>query len=257
MRSVAEIEVEVTPNPSPQPNGGSGLRLGTVVLIATIAIAALGLTVAVIVLDNALDGRIRDRTIFGVALMVIGFLGPIMAVVALRRRRSLRQMGLHQWGSLVLFPGSFLVLWPIAFLMYAVLGPVGKPIISYTPTFIVSFNPEGRPQCNAQGSFGGSEQIGPGEVRADGVLVNGSFDFYYRVFPDESGIRAVTLTGEIECAEGKRVELRGELLLAEKFWFRIEGPAGAVLVIDDQPRVAPILLEAGTHRVVVRRISGE
>jgi len=231
--------------------------LGTIALFATIAVAGLGLVLSAMMLDNALYGRVRDRTLFGVVLMAVGFLGPVVALVALSRRRTLRQLGYRQWGALALFPGSFLVVWAIAFLVYAIADPVGKPIIPHTPTFIIRFDAEGRPQFHVRGWFSGGHESGPAELRVNGVLVSGSYDFDFHVFPDKPGIRALTFTGEIKCAAGKRVELRGELVLAEKFWLRVEKPVGAVLLIDDQPRESPILLEAGNYRVAVRGLPGE
>jgi len=93
------------------PLQGSGLRPGAGFLVATIVISARGLLVYVIQLDNALDGRIRDRTPLGLSLMSLGFLGPAVAMAAIRRRQALGQKGLREWGSLTLFPGSFLILW--------------------------------------------------------------------------------------------------------------------------------------------------
>lgn len=226
------------------PELGAGPRLGTVVLIATIAVAALGLTVAVIQLDNALDGRVRDRTPLGVALMAIGFLGPAVALAALSRRHALRQKGLQQWGSLTLFPGFFLILWVTVFVVYWASGTVGQPIIPHTPTFSVRINAEGRPHFHALDGFREGQWSG-----------DSSFDFRISP-PGGSGLPANVLTGTVTRVEGNRIEMRGELVLVEKVRLRVDGLAEGVLVIDDQPRVSPVLLEPGTYRVVVRGLPG-
>src|SRR5262245_57427594 len=197
----------MTPSAPPQPRVEPRPRLGTVVLVATLVVAAVGMTVSVVQLDNALDGRPRDRTVLGVVLMTLGFLGPVVALIALARWRTLRLMGLRQWWSLALFPGSFLILWVIGAVVYAVSDPMGRLIIPHTPTLTVRFDPEGRPQFHPRGGFGfrGYEQH-INENRANGVLV-GDIPFDFRVHPDESGVRAVTFTGTVTRTEGKRVEL--------------------------------------------------
>jgi hypothetical protein len=239
----------------PQASARPGPRLGSVVLVVTVLVAAVGLAVAVVQLGNALDGRVRDRTPLGVALMVIGFLGPVVALIAIRRWKTLSQAGLRQWPSLGLFPGTFLVLWMTAALAYWVLGTVGRPILPHTPTLTIQIDAEGRPQFHAQGEFTGYEQ-GGGESRADGKLV-GDRSFTFRTHPDESGVQAITFAGTVTWAEGKTIELRGELVLTQTVRVRLDGLAQAVLMIDDQPRESPVVLEAGTYRIVVRGRPGE
>jgi len=182
--------------------------------------------------------------------MVIGFLGPAVALIAVRRRHALCRTGFRQWPALVLFPGSFLMLWMTAAAAYWALGTVGRPILPHTPTLTVKFDAEGRPQFHAQGAFTGHEQ-GGGERRSNGELV-GDILFTFRTHPDESGVRTITFAGAMTRAAGKGIELRGDLLLAERVRLRVDGLVKSVLVIDDQSGESSVLLEPGTYRVVVR-----
>ena len=126
--------------------------------------------------------------------------------------------------------------------MYWVSGTVGQPIIPHTPTFSIRIDAEGRPQLHALDGFRGGQW-------------GGDRLFHSRIEPPAgSGLPQNTFTGAGTRIDGKRIEARGDLVLVEKVKLRVDGLAEGVLVIDDQTRESPALLEAGSYRVVIRGI---
>src|SRR5262245_12947786 len=135
-------------------------RFGALVVLGALGAAVLATVFAGVVLSNALDGRLRDRAIWGVLLMAVGALGPIVAVLVLVRGRSIvRQVEDRRWGAVAVFPGSFVVVWLAVFLGYAVVGDVPRTaLIPHTPKFVVQFYPDGRAGFVTISEFGGSQE---------------------------------------------------------------------------------------------------
>jgi hypothetical protein len=231
--------------------------LGVAIILATLAVAVLATVVGVIVLDNALGGRIRDRTVWGVVVMVVGAAGPIVALlVVVGRRHILRQSARRQWVGLALFPGSFVALWVFAFLAYGTLNDRSTtPIIPHTTKFIVRFDRAGQPSFVVEGDIRGSEER-RGELRVDGKPV-GDISFDYRVLPEADGKTPVAIEGAVKPPAERRLELRGVLILEQKVRMRVEGLKDATLTINDQQREFPVDLEPGRYQVVIHGESRE
>jgi amino acid transporter len=225
--------------------------LGTVVLLTTVLVAGLALTLAVMLVGDAMDGRVRARTAVAVFAMAVGFLAPVVAAMVLRRWRSFRRHGPGHWWRPGLLAGAFVAVWVVAVVTFAVIAdPPPRPIIPFTPTFTIQFSPEGRPQFRVRGDFGGSEEQ-HGEQRSNGILV-GDRPCAFRVHPNRDGVRAIDFSGVASLPGATGLELRGELTLAERAWFRVERLAGATLLVNDEVRDSPVLLEPGTYRVTIR-----
>jgi hypothetical protein len=227
-------------------------RFGALVVLGTLIVATLATVLAGMSLSNALDGRLRDRAVWGVLVMAVGAAGPLVAVATLvRSRRIVEQVEGRRWGAVALFPGSFVALWVLVFLGYAVLGDGPQtPIIPNTPKFVVRFSPEGDVGFATFGEFGSAFE-GRGESRANGVLT-GDISVEYRVHPDASGESPVAFEGALKPPSADRAELHGTLVLKVKVRMRIEGLDNAALTIDDQPREFPLTLEPGRYRIVIR-----
>jgi hypothetical protein len=227
---------------------------GVLVGLGALGVTVLATVVAGISLDNALSyGRLRDRTIWGILLMAVGAVAPVVAVfVLVRCRRIVQRVVERRWGAVALFPGSFVALWGLVVLGYAVLEDVWQtPIIPYTPKFVVQFGPDGNAGFVTIGNFGGGSE-GRSESFANGVH-DRDITFEYRVHPDASGKSAVTFEGGLKPPGAVRAELYGTLVLQVKVRMRVEGLSGAALTINDQPREFPVDLEPGTYRI---RIEG-
>ena len=227
-------------------------RFGALVVFGALGAAVLATVFAGLVLDNALDGRLRDRAIWGVLLMAVGFLGPVVAVlVVVRRRQIVRAVEARRWGAVALFPGSFVVVWLLVFLGYGNLGGSARtPIVPYTPKFVVQFYPDGRAGFTTLGEFGGGRE-NRGESYTHDVG-GGEITFAYRVAPSASGESVVAFTGTIAPPAADRTEVRGALVLGAKVRVQIEGSSDAVLTIDDRPRALPAELGPGTYRIAIR-----
>ena len=226
-------------------------RFGGLVVLGALGAAVLATVFAGLVLDNALGGRLRDRTAWGVLLMVIGFVGPVVAVLVLvRRHHIVRAVEDRRWGAVALFPGSFVALWLLAFLGYGTLGATARTaIIPHTPKFVVQFYPDGRAGFTTIGEYTGSQES-RSERRTNGVL-DGETTFAYRVTPNASGESAVAFEGGTRPLNGDRAELHGTLVLKVKVRMQIEGLSDAALTIDDQPHAFPTDLEPGSYRIAI------
>jgi len=225
--------------------------LGLLVIFGTLVVAILGAVFAVLVWLNAFDGRPRDRTIWGIFVMALGPIGVVVAVVLLvRRRRITQQIEEQQWMAVAIFPGSFLILWLLAILAYATVSETAAPIISHTPTFVVRFDPTGRPGFNTEGVFGSSDEQRSERFSNDAAV--GTVSVKYRTKSAEATENAVAFEGAIKQAGGNRVELRGELVLTQKVRMRVEGLQNATLTINDEPRESPVTLEPGQYRIVIQ-----
>ena len=227
-------------------------RFGGLVVLGALGAAVLATIIAGMALDNALDGRLRDRAIWGVLLMAVGALGPIVVILVLVRRHSIiRAVEDRRWGAVAICPGSFVVVWVLVFLGYAVAGDVPRTaIIPHTPKFVVRFYPDGGAGFVTIGESGGSQE-NRSERRTNGVL-DGDILFAYRVHPEASGESAVVFEGSIKPPSADGAELHGTLVLKVKVRMRVEGLADAKLTIDDQPRAFPVDLEPGSYRIVIR-----
>lgn len=236
------------PQPVPPPRP----RFGRLVVLGTQFVAGSATMLACISLSNALDGRLRDRAIWGVLVMAVGAAGPLVAVATLfRSRRIVEHVEGHRWGAVALFPGSFVALWVLVFLGYAILGDGPQtPIVPNTPKFVVRFSPEGDVGFATVGEFGSAFE-GRGESRSNGVLT-GDISVVYRVPADVAREGVVAFEGGLKPPSADRAELHGTLVLKVKVRLRIEGLSDAALTIDDQPRAAPLTLEPGRYRIVIR-----
>jgi hypothetical protein len=227
-------------------------RFGALVVLGTLFVAVLATVLAGISLNNALDGRLRDRAIWGVLVMAVGAAGPLVAVAALvRRRRIVEQVEGRRWGAVACFPGSFVALWVFCVLGYGIRGEGPQtPIIPHTPKLVVRFSPEGDVGFATVGEFGSAFE-GRGESRTNGVLT-GDISVVYRVPGDVTREGAVEFEGGLKPPSADRAELHGTLVLSAKVRMRIEGLDNAALTIDDQPREFPLTLEPGRYRIVIR-----
>ena len=241
----------MTTEPQAQPTPAR-TRFGGLVVLGALGASVLATVIAGLVLDNALDGRLRDRAIWGVLLMAFGVIGPVAAVLVLARRRStVGRVEDRRWGAVALFPGSFVVLWLLAFLGYGILGGAARTaLIPHTPKFVIQFYPDERVSFTTIGEFSGGQER-RGERYAHGVL-DGDITFAYRVRPDASGETAVVFEVGIKPPTGDRAEVHGTLVLKVKVRMRVEGLSEAKLTIDDRPREFPTDLEPGSYRVVIR-----
>src|SRR5262245_33736732 len=202
-------------------------RFGALVVLGTLFVAVLATVFAVTALRNALDGRLRDRAIWGVLLMAVGAAGPLVAVAALVRwRRIAQQVEEHRWGAVALFPGSFVVLWVLCFLGYAILGDGPQtPLISHTPQFVVRFSPDGEVSFATVGEFGIASES-RGENRMNGAL-DRDISLEYRVEPGASGESPVEFVGGLKPPSAARAELHGTLVLRVTLRMHIEGLSDA------------------------------
>ncbi len=217
-------------------------RLGCLIVLGALGVAVMAAVLAGVVLDNALGGRVRDRAIWGVLLMALGAAAPVVAVVALVRRRQIgAEVRERHWGAVAFFPGSFVVAWVGAVLGYGILGSESnEPIISHTPSFIITFGPDGNVSFNQAGAFSGSSET------------RGGAEFEYRAHAGARGI-AIAFEGTIDPPDVSRtVEVRATLVLSTKTRVRVVGLSGGTLTIDDRPREYPVDLEAGRYQIVIR-----
>ena len=238
----------------PQPAQPPRTRFGALVVLGTLFVAVLATVLAGLSLSNALDGRPRDRAIWGVLVTAVGAVGPLVAVVALVRwRRTVKQVEERRWGAVALFPGLFVALWALCVLAYATLGDGPQtPIVPNTPKLVVRFSPDGDVGFTTTGEYGSAFQ-GRGESRANGALT-GDISVEYRVPADVARESAVAFEGALKPPSADRAELHGTLVLRVKVRMRIEGLSDAALTIDDQPREAPVTLEPGRYRIVIRGV---
>src|SRR4051812_24137248 len=105
----------------PQPVQPPRTRFGALVVLGTQFVAGSATILAVLSLNNALEGSLRDRAIWGVLVIAVGAAGPLVAIATLvRSRRIVEHVEGHRWGAVALFPGSFVVLWVLCVLGYAI-----------------------------------------------------------------------------------------------------------------------------------------
>lgn len=206
-------------------------------MVVSSILATLGLALAAVTCKVALvDGYEGPRSISGILLMAVGFLGPLGPLLLVVKRRRLQRV------ALAAVPGVHLLL----LLGALILGGVWwrfPPLLPYTTSLVLKFGPHDGQKSELLHCYVMPPRSGT--QRSD------SFEY---TFNDASGeIRnVVILKGKVTRAAGHQVQFAGLLTLGEKIRLRVDGLQDISITAGAQTGSGPVDLEPGSYAIVIK-----
>lgn len=239
----------IIPEAGPTPQ--KGLWFDIAVILFTIAFTGLVTFISGFVIENALDGRVRDRSIWGILLIGLSIPSWLVLLFVIRRRASYSgPVPARRWLNFAKLPGVFVGVWLLVFLGYAEVATSNfRPLIPHTPVLAIRFTDQLSPSISTRGDFDTTEG-GASESRFNGAIT-GTIPFRFRATSTSMEPKRIVIKGEVLDPNSKRRETHLELVLEQRARVQIEGLNDMLITIDGKPSNANSELAAGTYKVVI------